>query len=94
MFYKEEAEKIRQDLLEKGYGAFFFRYGCREEDSSWHHLYYLLKDESSDRSNVFYDDFGEVLPDDEIISLNSDEALSIIDKWLIRIDINPNPFEV
>jgi hypothetical protein len=91
MFCKEEAEKIRQKLLDKGYSGFFLRYGCKEEDSSCHHLYFLIKNVASDTSNELYDDFGEVIPKSEIISMNSDESLRIIETWMTRIDIHPNP---
>jgi hypothetical protein len=85
MFFKQEAEELRNKIKEQGYFGLQLR-NCDQIYGINSHLFLLVNELS-------YDD-EDFCPDSEIINIDSDEALRIIDSWMNVVDIFPSPHEL
>ena len=85
MFFKHEAEELRNKIKEQGFFGLQLR-NCDQIYGINSHLFLLVNDLS------YCDE--DFCPNSEIINIDSDEALRIIDCWMNVVDIFPNPHEL
>ena len=92
MYKKNKTKDLQQKLIQKGYIGLFLRHTYSYGDI-WEYLYLLVKDPSLPKNEWDFDveyDSSE----SDFIDINSDEALRIIENYIFRNEINPDPFEL